>query len=114
MPSDSRFSLSITLVSGNTVKSRSGSSFPLDKPVAFIHALAPVADMKHFEEAETWTSGFFDAMSALSIQSENRAIMEPSLSVEYCFGKENFARLTILKKAIDPENVFNNVPAQLI
>lgn len=114
MPSDSRFSLNVTLVSEEAVKSRSHSSFPLNKSVAFIHALAPVMDAKLLESAKAWTSGFFNVMSGLSIKSEYRAIMEPGLSVENCFGKESFTRLKALKMTIDPENLFNSVPAQLI
>lgn len=66
-------------------------------------------------EAKKWTDGIYEGIKQEGVVKANYvAIMEQGLSVEECFGDENFERLTVLKRKVDPANVFKFLAADLV
>jgi Berberine and berberine like len=100
---------------GEAIKPQPTSSFVLRERFVFLHALAPVKDQERLPESIEWTNSILNQMKQAGLVKANYlAIMGPDLSVEDCFGEEKFERLKVLKKKVDPGNIFRNVPAQLV
>lgn len=91
------------------------SSFVLREKFVFIHALAPVADKERLGESKDWTEGLFNKLKEAGLVKANYLpITAPDLDVKEAFTEDAFERLKILKKKVDPGNVFKHVPAQLV
>ncbi|KAK0124871.1 hypothetical protein ONS96_008749 [Cadophora gregata f. sp. sojae] len=115
IPEGVQFGIGNFFVGGEAIKPRPDSSYRLREPYVFVHALAPLLDPTRIEEAVKWPEGIFAALEKEGLVKANYvAILEEGLSVEECFGKENFERLRALKKRIDPENFFRFTPANLV
>ncbi|KAH9218170.1 FAD binding domain-containing protein [Leptodontidium sp. 2 PMI_412] len=115
IPDGVQFGIGNFFVRGEAIKSHADSSYRLREPYVFVHALAPVLDPSMAEEAKQWPEVIFTELEQEGLVKANYvAILDEGLSVEECFGKENFRRLKALKKKVDPENFFRFTAAQLI
>ncbi|KAH7417867.1 hypothetical protein BKA64DRAFT_612641 [Cadophora sp. MPI-SDFR-AT-0126] len=115
IPDGVQFGIGNFFVRGEAIEPRPDSSYRLREPYVFVHALAPVLDPARAEEAVKWPEGIHEKMEEEGLIKANYlAILDEGLSVEKCFGKENFDRLRALKKEVDPENVFRFTPANLV
>jgi hypothetical protein len=114
IPDGVQFGIGTFLVRGEAIRARPESSFRIREPYVFVHALGPVAEESRLEESRTFTDGALNGLKEAGLIKANYlAIMGPDLSTEECFGKESFDRLKALKKKVDPENIFQHVPASL-
>lgn len=114
IPEAVQFGVGNFFVRGEAIKPRPDSSYRLREPYVFIHALGPVADPSRVHESKDWTEGIYAEMRKEGLVKANYvAILDKGLSVEDCFGKENFERLKALKKKLDPGNFFRYTAAKL-
>jgi hypothetical protein len=114
IPDGLNFGIATFLVFGEAIRPTSDSYFPLREPYVFIHALAPAQEESRFDESRVWSGIAMELMKAGRVRSNYLAIMGPEFSTEDCFGKEKFERLKLLKKRVDPGNMFASVPAMLM
>ncbi|KAG4432157.1 hypothetical protein IFR05_012349 [Cadophora sp. M221] len=113
IPDGVQFGIGNFFVRGEAIKPHPDSSYRLREPYVFVHALAPVLDPSMAEEAKKWPEDIFANLDKEGLVKANYvAILDEGLSIE-CFSKENFERLKVLKKKVDPENFFRFTAAQL-
>ena len=115
IPDGVHFGVGSFFVRGAAIEPRPESSYRLRESYVFVHALAPTSDPARIDEGVQWPEGIFSALEKEGLVKANYvAILDEGLSVEECFGKENYERLKKLKKEVDPENVFRYTPANLV